>query len=68
MLRLRFTYEAYLTALKNLGLNVTILDADTNYPDGHFVEDPIIIFHDMAFVCKSGATARQVKQMAYCHN
>lgn len=52
-------YEAYLTALKNLGLNVTILDADTNYPDGYFVEDPIIIFHDMAFVCKSGATARQ---------
>ncbi len=52
-------YEAYLLALGNLGLNVTVLDADTRYPDGHFVEDPMIIFHDMAFVCKSGAVARQ---------
>ncbi|MEM9951850.1 MAG: arginine deiminase family protein [Chloroflexota bacterium] len=52
-------YENYLTALRHLGLDVTVLDADENYPDGHFVEDPLIIFHDLAFVCKSGATARQ---------
>lgn len=52
-------YEAYLSALRDCGLDVTVLDADEQYPDGHFVEDPIIIFHDMAFICKSGAEARQ---------
>lgn len=52
-------YENYLDALRNMGLDVTVLDADERYPDGHFVEDPMIIFHDLAFVCKSGATERQ---------
>lgn len=52
-------YEAYISALRDCSLDVAVLDADEHYPDGHFVEDPIIIFHDMAFVCKSGAIARQ---------
>ncbi|GAB5491055.1 MAG: hydrolase [Phototrophicaceae bacterium] len=52
-------YDNYLSALRECGLEVTVLDADEQYPDGHFVEDPIIIFRDMAFVCKSGAEARQ---------
>ena len=52
-------YENYLSALRDCDLDVTVLDADEQYPDGHFVEDPLIIFHDMAFVCKSGAEARQ---------
>lgn len=52
-------YEAYLTALRDCGLDVTVLESEANYPDGHFVEDPIIIFHDLAFVCKSGAEQRQ---------
>lgn len=52
-------YDAYLDALRSLGLEVTVLPADEQYPDGHFVEDPMILFHDLAFVCKSGAEARQ---------
>ena len=52
-------YEAYLQALRDCGLDVRVLDADEQYPDGHFVEDPIVIFHDLAFVCKSGAEQRQ---------
>jgi len=52
-------YENYLDALRKMGLDVTVLDADERYPDGHFVEDPMIIFYDLAFVCKSGASARQ---------
>lgn len=52
-------YEAYLKALRDCGFSVTVLDAEASYPDGHFVEDPMIIFHDLAFVCKSGAEQRQ---------
>ena len=52
-------YEAYLQALRDCGLEVTVLDSEPDYLDGHFVEDPIIIFHDLAFVCKSGAAQRQ---------
>jgi dimethylargininase len=52
-------YDTYITALKNCGLQVKILDQDERFPDGHFVEDPVVIFHDMAFVCRSGAEARR---------
>jgi dimethylargininase len=52
-------YESYLDALRACGLQVTVLEADEKFPDGHFVEDPVIIFHDMAFLCRSGAQARQ---------
>lgn len=52
-------YEAYLQALRDLGLSVTVLAPDPRFPDGHFVEDPIIIFRDVAFLCRSGAVARR---------
>ncbi len=52
-------YDHYLESLRQLGLDVRVIEADAHYPDGHFVEDPIIIFHDLAFVCKSGAAARR---------
>ena len=52
-------YEAYLQALRDCGLAVTVAPADERYPDGHFVEDPFVIFRDMAFLCRSGAAARR---------
>lgn len=52
-------YETYIEKLRELGFDVTVLEADPNYPDGHFVEDPVIIYGDMAFLCRSGATARR---------
>lgn len=52
-------YKAYLQALRDRDLHVTVLDPDPRYPDGHFVEDPLIVYKDMVFVCKSGAAARQ---------
>ena len=51
-------FDNYVAALLDCGLHVTIAPADTRFPDGHFVEDPIVIFHDMAFVCRSGAPTR----------
>jgi dimethylargininase len=52
-------YENYLQALRDIGMEVKVLDFDPRFPDGHFVEDPFIIFHDMAFLCRSGALSRR---------
>lgn len=52
-------YDTYIENLRELGLDVMVLDADANFPDGHFVEDPVIIYGDMAFLCRSGANARR---------
>ena len=52
-------YETYLDALRACDLELIVLDADDRFPDGHFVEDPCVIFHDVVFMCKSGAAARE---------
>ena len=52
-------YRDYAQALRDCGLAVTVLPADERYPDGHFVEDPFIIFHDLAFQCRPGAPSRR---------
>lgn len=52
-------YETYAQALRDCGLAVKILPADERFPDGHFVEDPFVIFRDLAFHCRSGAQARR---------
>ncbi len=52
-------YERYAAALRDCGLEVTVLPADERFPDGHFVEDPFVIFRELAFQCRSGARARQ---------
>ena len=52
-------YDSYIEALSNCGLALTVLPADERFPDGHFVEDPFVIFHDLAFHCRSAARARR---------
>lgn len=52
-------YAMYLDTLRGFGLDVTVLEADSQFPDGCFVEDPLVILRDMAFVCRSGAEARR---------
>lgn len=52
-------YQAYVAALRGCGLRVTVLPADERFPDGHFVEDPVVIFRDIAFLCRSGARSRR---------
>lgn len=52
-------YEAYAQALRDCGLIVTVAPADDRFPDGHFVEDPFVIFRDLAFQCRSGAPRRR---------
>lgn len=52
-------HEAYANALRDCGLAVKALPADERFPDGHFVEDPFVIFRDLAFHCRSGARTRR---------
>ncbi len=52
-------YEAYAQALRDCGLAVTVVPADERFPDGHFVEDPFVIFRDLAFHCRSGEQRRR---------
>ena len=52
-------YQAYVEALRDCGLTVTVLPADERFPDGHFVEDPFVIYRGLAFQCRSGAPSRQ---------
>ena len=52
-------YEAYAQALRDCGLEVAVIPADERFPDGHFVEDPFVIFRDLAFHCRSGARVRR---------
>lgn len=52
-------YDTYLQALRDCGLSVTVLEADERFPDGHFIEDPVIVYKDVAFMCRSGARERR---------
>ncbi|MCY3834737.1 MAG: hypothetical protein OXG85_17125 [Chloroflexi bacterium] len=52
-------YEAYIEALRDCGLAVTVAPADERYPDGHFVEDAFVLYRELAFHCRSGAAARR---------
>jgi dimethylargininase len=52
-------YETYLHALGDCSLSVTVLEADERFPDGHFVEDPVIVYRNLAFLCHSGAKERR---------
>lgn len=52
-------HTAYVQALKNAGLNVTELPNLPDYPDSIFVEDPALVFTDVAIVLKPGAASRE---------
>ena len=52
-------YDAYLDALRACGLAVRVLDVDDRFPDGHFVEDPAVIYGDLAFICRPADPSRR---------
>ncbi len=57
-------YHSYLDALRQCGLQVDVLPADEHFPDGHYVEDAAIIYHDMAFITRPGAPERAGEPVA----
>jgi dimethylargininase len=51
-------HAAYCRALEACGLEVTLMDADTQYPDGTFVEDTFVIAERVAIATRPGAKTR----------
>ena len=49
----------YVAALKECGLEVTVLPADENFPDSTFVEDTALITPHCAIITNPGAPSRQ---------
>ena len=52
-------HEVYVEALKKCGVEVTILEADENYPDSCFVEDTAMVAKKCAIITNPGAQTRK---------
>lgn len=57
-------HDAYVKTLENLGVEVTVLEAEEQFPDAHFVEDTAIVTDKMAVITIPGAESRQGEQFA----
>ena len=51
-------HDSYIAALKECGVQVTVLEADERYPDSCFVEDPAVITRRCAIITNPGAPSR----------
>ena len=49
----------YVSALQSCGLEVTVLDADENFPDSCFVEDVAVVTKNVAVITNPGAPSRK---------
>jgi len=56
-------HAAYVQILRDLGLAVTVLDAEPGYPDCCFVEDTAIVCPEIAVLTPLGAPSRQGEQL-----
>lgn len=56
-------HDAYIEALKQCGVAVTILEADERYPDSCFVEDPALITRKCAIITNPGAASRNGEKL-----
>ncbi len=52
-------HDAYIDALQACGLEVTVMAADEDYPDGMFVEDTALVMPGLAIVTRPGADSRR---------
>jgi dimethylargininase len=52
-------HESYCHALRKCGLQITVLDAELEYPDSTFVEDTAVITPGGAILTRPGAPSRQ---------
>ncbi|MBQ6621833.1 MAG: N(G),N(G)-dimethylarginine dimethylaminohydrolase [Mogibacterium sp.] len=56
-------HEAYVEALKKCGLEVTVLEADEQYPDSCFVEDPAILTEQCAVITNPAPDSRNGERL-----
>lgn len=59
VVRAREQHASYVEALRELGLDVIVLDADEAYPDGCFVEDAAVVAGGIALATRPGAETRR---------
>jgi len=52
-------HHEYIEALKKCGLEVTVLEADENYPDSVFIEDAALLTPQCAIITNPGASSRK---------
>jgi dimethylargininase len=52
-------HAAYIEALQSCGVEVTVMEADPEYPDSCFVEDTAVLAGRVAVITHPGAPARQ---------
>jgi dimethylargininase len=52
-------HEKYIDALRSCGVEVTILEAEEQYPDSVFVEDTAVLAEKCAVITNPGASSRQ---------
>ncbi|MCK9239484.1 arginine deiminase-related protein [Desulfocurvus sp.] len=52
-------HDAYVDALRSLGLTVITLPPENDFPDAHFVEDTAVVVPEVAVITNPGAPARR---------
>lgn len=55
----RLQHDAYCRALESMGCSVQVLPAEAGFPDSVFVEDPVIVFDELAVLARPGAASRR---------
>lgn len=67
-LQTRQQFFRYIEILLELNLRVTILPAEPEFPDAHFVEDPAVVIPELAIITHPGAKSRQGKRFPWPQN
>ena len=61
--RMLAQHRNYVNILESLNLQVTVLDADENFPDGCFVEDTAVVTPEVAVITRPGAASRRGEEV-----
>jgi dimethylargininase len=60
----RQQHGAYVSALRDCGLDVTVLDPLPGFPDAHFVEDTAVVTPEVAIITRPGHAARRGEEQS----
>ncbi len=52
-------WEAYVEVFRSRGWDVVEIEPADDHPDGVFVEDAVVVFGDLAVLCRAGAASRR---------
>ena len=57
-------WESYVEALRSAGWSIVECPPADDCPDAVFIEDPVVVFGDLAVVCRPGAPTREAETQA----